>query len=65
MSKEKVRNLMNAYFTSQFGLCHLIWMFHGRTLNNRKNNLQARTSSLVCNNNALSFSELLKRKAFY
>ena len=49
MSKEKIRILMNAFFTSQFGYSPLLWIFHSRTLNNRINKLQGKTLCLVCN----------------
>ena len=52
---------MNAYFMSQFGYCHLVWMKHSRTLNNLINGLHKRTLSLVYNNFSSSFSELLEK----
>lgn len=55
MSEEKLRILMNAFFTS------LVWMFHSRTLNCRTNNLQERALQLVYNDSSSSFSELLKK----
>lgn len=55
MSEEKLRILMNAFFTS------LVWMFHSRTLNCRINNLQERALQLVYNDSSSSFSELLKK----
>ena len=51
MSKEKLRILMNAFFTPQFGCCPLVWMFHGRTLALR----------LVCNGSSSYFSEILEK----
>ena len=55
MSEEKLRILMNAFFTS------LVWMFHSRTLNCRINNLQERALQLVYNDSSSSFIELLKK----
>ena len=52
---------MNAYFMSQFGYCHLAWMNHSRTLNNRTNGLHKRALSLVYNDFSPSFSELLEK----
>ena len=40
---------MNAYFMFQFSYCHFDWMNHGRTLNNRINELHKRALSLVYN----------------
>ena len=35
MDTKKRRVLMNTFITSQFSYCPLVWVFHGRTLNNR------------------------------
>ena len=40
MNTKQRRVLMNAFITSQFSYCSLIWMFHSRTLNNRINKIQ-------------------------
>ena len=61
MTKDKLRTVMNAFFTSQFAYCPLIWMFHNRTLNNRINKLQERALRLVHNDNTSSFCELLQK----
>ena len=37
---------MNACFTCQFGYCHLVWMNHSWTLNNRINGGVAANSGL-------------------
>ena len=52
---------MNAYFTSQFDYCPLVWMNHSRTLNNRINGLHKRALSLVYSDFSLSFTELLEK----
>ena len=41
------RLLMNAYFMSELGYCPLVWMNHGRTLNNRIKGLHKRALILV------------------
>ena len=61
MTKDKLRTVMNAFFTSQSTYCPLIWMFHNRTLNNRINKLQERALRLVHNDNTSSFYELLQK----
>ena len=33
---------MKAYIASQFGYCLLVWMFHGRNLNNKINSMHGR-----------------------
>ena len=61
MTKDKLRTILNAFFSSQFAYCHLIWMFHNRTLNNRINKLQKRALCLVHNDKTSSFYELLQK----
>ena len=61
MTKDKLRTIMNAFFSSQFAYCPLIWMFHNRTLNNRINKLQERALRLVHNDNTSSFYEFLQK----
>ena len=46
---------------SQFGYCHLVWMNHSKTLNNRNNGLHKGALSIIYNYFSLSFSELLKK----
>ena len=43
MDLAKRKSLMKAFITCQFNYCPLIWMFHGRQLNNRINKIQGRT----------------------
>ena len=43
MDLAKHKSLMKAFITCQFNYCPLIWMFHGRQLNNRINKIQGRT----------------------
>ena len=59
MNKDKLRALMKAFAESQFGCCPLIWMFHGRILNNKINKLHEGALRLVYKNETLSFDELL------
>ena len=62
MSKEKLKILMNIFFTAQFGYCPLFSMFHNRTLNSKINKLQEkRVLCLIYNNSSSSFSELLEK----
>ena len=58
MDLNKRNNLMEAFITSQFSYCSLIWMSHNRNLNNKINQIHERALRLVYQNN-LSFSELL------
>ena len=56
----KKRTLMNAFFTSQFSYCPLVWMFHSRTNNSKTNRLHERCLGLVYNVKLSSFNELLE-----
>ena len=60
--RKKRRVLMNAFITSQFSYCPLVWMFHSRTLNNRIKKIHEKALRLVYKNEILSsFDYLLKR----
>jgi hypothetical protein len=61
MNFAKKRNLMNAFFSSQFNYCPLIWMCHSRTLNNKINNLHERCLRIIYNDKASSFETLLEK----
>ena len=40
MTKDKLRTIINPFFSSLFTYFALVWMFHNRTLNNKINKLQ-------------------------
>ena len=42
MNIKKQRTIMKSYVTPQFSYCPLIWMFHGRHLNNKINSIHER-----------------------
>ena len=42
LNKSKLRLIMNAFFSSQFGYCPLVWMLHNRRYNNKINRLHER-----------------------
>ena len=61
-TQKKRRVLINAFITSQFSYCPLVWMFHSRSLNNLINKIDERALRLVYKNERfLSFDDLLKR----
>ena len=62
MTKDKRRNIMNTFFSSQFAYCSLVWMFQNRTLNNRINKLQEQALRLVHNDNTFFFYKLIQKK---
>ena len=62
MDTNKPCVLMNGFITSQFSYCPLVWMFHGRSLNNRINKINEKALRLAYKNETfLSFGDLLKR----
>ena len=61
MSVSKKRILMNAFFTSQFSYCPLVWMFHSRSLNSRINKLHERCLRIIYSDKNSSFKELLDK----
>ena len=52
---------MKSFIELQFGYCPLIWMFHGRGVNNKINQLHERSLRIVHKDNNSSFKELLKK----
>ena len=59
LSKRKL--LMNAFFTSQFSYCPLIWMCHSRKNNRKINMLHERCLRIIYNDQQSSFTELLNK----
>ena len=55
MSSDKLKVIMKAFIVSQFSYCPLIWMFHCRKLNNRKNKIQERALIIVYNDKESDF----------
>ena len=53
---------MNAFITSQFSYCPLVWMSHSRTMNNIINKIHEKTLRLVYKDEKnLSLDDLLKK----
>ena len=61
MALEKRKLIMNAFFTSQFSYCPLIWMCHSRTNNRKINILHERCLRIIYNDRQSSFNELLNK----
>ena len=59
MTLEKRKLLMNAFISSQFSYCPLIWMCHSRSLNNRINRIHKRALRIVYEDYNLTYEELL------
>ena len=58
-NKCKLRLIMNAFFSFQFGYCPLVWMFHNRRYNNKINCLHERMLRIVYKDYKSYFVELL------
>ena len=52
---------MNAFFTSQFSYCPLIWMCHSRSNNRKINMLHERCLRLIYNDKQSSLTELMNK----
>ena len=61
MSCKQRKIIMNAFITSQFNYCPLIWMCHGRSINAQINKIHERALRIVYRDYTLSFEELLKK----
>ena len=56
MSFEKRVTLMKAFIELQFNHCHLMWMLHSRTMNNKINRIHERALRLVYSDHLFSYS---------
>ena len=63
MRIEKRKVVMNAFFTSQFSYCPLVWMCHSRTNNSIINMLYERCLRIIYNDKQSSFTELLNKES--
>ena len=61
MDFPKRRLIMEAFITSQFGYCPLIWMFHSRALINKINSIHERALRITYNGRTSTFEELLNK----
>ena len=61
MFLKKRKRDTNAYVTSQFGYCHLVWMFHSRGLNNKINPLERGALRITYSDKSSSFHDLLRK----
>ena len=61
MSCKQRKIIMNAFITSQFNYCPLIWMCHSRTTNAQINKIHERALRIVYADNTSSFEQLLNK----
>ena len=53
--------IMKTFVLSHFGYCPLIWMFCGRTLNNKINKIHERSLRMIYDDHTSTFESLLER----
>ena len=61
LSFDKKIIIFKEFFESQFKYCPLVWMFHGREVNQRINRLHERAISLAYNDYNSTFEHLLEK----
>ena len=61
LTVDRKRSIMKAFIESQFSYSPLVWMFCGRSSNNRINKLHERGLRVVYDDEYSSFEELLKK----
>ena len=61
MSFQKRRLLPNSFVGAQFGYCPLVWMFHGREINRKINDIHERSLRTVYRDYNSSFKDLFKK----
>ena len=61
LSFEKKSIIFKAFFESQFKYCPLVWMFHGREVNQRINRLHERALRIVYYDYVSTFEHLLEK----
>ena len=61
MNINKERSIMKGFIETQCGYCSLIWMFHGRGLNNKINRIHEGALGITLNDKPSSFIELLNK----
>ena len=61
LTSEKKRILVRSYFESQFKYCPLVWIFHGRQINNRIIFLHKKALRTIYDDSTSSFESLLEK----
>ena len=61
MNMQKKTISIKSFVTSQFGHCPLIWIFHGRRLNNEINSIRERDLRITYQDHISTFQELLNK----
>ena len=61
MRFEQRKRIVNAFITSHFSFCPLVWMFHSRRQNNRIKHFHERALRIIYQDYNSSFKELLRK----
>ena len=61
MSHKQRKVIMNAFISSQFNYCPLLWMLHSRSINLKINKIHHRALSIVYRDNNSFFESLLEK----
>ena len=61
MSNTQRKVIMNAFISSQFNYCPLLWMLHSRSIKLKINKIHHRALSIVYRDNNSSFESLLEK----
>ena len=61
MTVSKKRIIMKSFIESQFEYCPLMWIFHGRGLNNKINRIHERALRITYNDKSSSYGQLLTK----
>jgi len=61
MNHEQTKLLVNAFVTSHFSYCPLVWMMHSHKMNNRINIIHERALRMIYKDYISSYSELLTK----
>ena len=64
MSFEQKKKVTNAFISSQFNYCSLIWMCHSRSCNARINKIHERALRIVYSDNISSYEQLLENSGY-
>ena len=55
--------ITNAFISSQFSYCPLLWMCHTRSIENKINKICERASRIIYNNDVSAFDDVAKSKS--
>ena len=61
MDSKKLVAIMNAFITSQFSYCPLMWMLHSRKTDHKINRIHERALGLAYKDNVSTFEQLLAK----